>query len=788
MNIIIPLCGKGERFLPDNKPFIKVFDNTILKYVVDSLEPTKNTIYIIVNDRTYHVDLEKYGIIINIGKETSGATETVYYGLQRQQLTGPFLIVDGDNFYSVDIVEKIRKTPDVNQVICFEDKGSAPIFSYVKFNEDGQITEIKEKERISSYANTGAYYFTSAERFIHIALQVIVNPKFHFKGEPYISSVISYMLSCGDVWKASPISSDSYYSLGTPKQVKDYKERTYCFLFDLDGTLVHTDKVYYKVWEKILKEYNIHLTDDIYRKFIYSNTDIYVKNSLLKNINITVDEIMEKKDNYFSNFIDDIEIVAGALEFMYTLKSLAHKISIVTNSNRKTAELIIHTIGVGHIIDHLVIGGECERAKPWSDPYLKAINYFSVDAKRCFIFEDSHNGLLSAKGSSPKCIVGIGGNVQGLISSGAQLIYRDYTEIKIDTLIDFKEENICQYKKYIERSLEKRYPGLTEISINPITLKGGFIADVYAVEFRHKTQSYSAIFKVENNNDSMLNKVAHDLDLYNRENYFYESISAYIPINIPQFYGLVRDDNYKVVGIMLEDLRKKDFHLGLDLNQEPVETSLAVIDNMAKMHAACWGKGLDTRFTELKKNNDTRFQPSWENFIEGRLEKFMEKWSHMFSECQRDNFINIGQSFSKIQNKLTEEPLTLVHGDVKSPNIFFRKMDEKVVPFFIDWQYICYGKGVQDLVFFMIESFTKESISRYFELFKNYYYIKLAEYGVKDYNQQSYNADFKYAAYYFPYFVAIWFGTTEMEDLIDVNFPYFFIDRLIGFYDLLLIQ
>lgn len=783
MNIIIPLCGKGERFLPENKPFIKVFDKTIFAHVINSLK--NNNIYIIVNDRTYHKDLELYGTIVNIHIETAGATETVYEGLQKIQLTGPVLLVDGDNFYSENIIEKIRQKPNINQVICFEDRGKDPVFSYVKFDEKYIISEIKEKERISNYANTGAYYFTSAERFMYVASQVLSTQKYNFKGEPYISSVISYMLEHSDDWKATIIPRTSYYSLGTPLQVKHYKERTYCFLFDLDGTLVHTDKVYYKVWEKILKEYNIYLTDDIYKKFIYSNSDIYVKNSLLKNINISVEEIMEKKDNYFSEFSGDIEVVNGALEFIKTLKSFSHKISIVTNSNRQTAEFIIRIIGIDTIIDYLVIGGECERAKPYPDPYLKAMKYFDVDPKKCFIFEDSHNGILSAKGSSPKCIVGVGEDAEGLATSGAQLVYKDYIGISMDKLFTFKEEKTRTYKKYIKRSLEKRYPEIGDISINPITLKGGFIADVYSVQFMVGQQSYSAIFKVENNNETMLNKVAHDLDLYNRENYLYETISAHIPVYIPHFYGLVRDDDYRVVGIMLEDLRKENFHLGLDLNREPVETSLAVIDHMAKMHAACWGKSLHKRFPDLKKNNDVRFQPAWGDFIGVRLEKFMEKWGHMFDADQKQMFETIGTSFGQIQDSLSQEPLTLIHGDVKSPNIFFKQAGGITTPYFIDWQYICYGKGVQDLVFFMIESFSKETIATYFNLFKEYYYIKLHEYGVVNYEKQSYNEDFRNAAFYFPYFVAVWFGTTPTDDLIDINFPYFFVNSLVGFYDLI---
>jgi HAD superfamily hydrolase (TIGR01509 family) len=411
---------------------------------------------------------------------------------------------------------------------------------------------------------------------------------------------------------------------------------------------VHTDKVYYKVWEKILKNYNIQLSDDIYKKFIYSNTDNYVKNTLLKNIDISIENIMEKKDTYFKEFSLDIELVNGAIEFVNRIKFLGHKICIVTNSNRETAEFVIRFIGINDIIDYLVIGSECERAKPYPDPYLKAMKYFDVCSEKCFIFEDSHNGILSAKTSNPKCIVGIGENNTELIACGADLVYKDYSIISINDIYDLKRDNTSIYKKYIKNSIEKYHTGINNIHINPIKLKGGFIADVYPVEFTYNDQVHSAIFKVENNNETILNKISHELDLYNRENYFYESISAHIPICTPKFYGLIRDDNYKVIGILIEDLRKEGFYLDLDLNKEQVNVSLSIIDHMAKMHASCWGKEINNQFVQLKKNNDKCFQPKLENFIQGRIKKFIQKWEHMLDIKSVKFFEDIALNFNNI--------------------------------------------------------------------------------------------------------------------------------------------
>ena len=66
-------------------------------------------------------------------------------------------------------------------------------------------------------------------------------------------------------------------------------------------------------------------------------------------------------------------------------------------------------------------------------------------------------------------------------------------------------------------------------------------------------------------------------------------------------------------------------------------------------------------------------------------------------------------------------------------------------------------------------------------MIKNYYYIKLLEYGVQNYSVKDYERDFINSICYYPFFVAIWFGITPEEDLIDKNFPFFFIQKLFNF-------
>ena len=81
----------------------------------------------------------------------------------------------------------------------------------------------------------------------------------------------------------------------------------------------------------------------------------------------------------------------------------------------------------------------------------------------------------------------------------------------------------------------------------------------------------------------------------------------------------------------------------------------------------------------------------------------------------------------------------------------------------------------------MIESFNILDIKDKAILFKEYYYIKCKDYGMLAYSKEEYDKDFIYSIFYFPLFVAIWFGTLPSDELIDKNFPFFFIQKLINF-------
>lgn len=279
MILLIPLGGIGERFKKNGykepKALINVLGKPILYWLLDSIvESTKQIDFVYI---PYNSEYDQYRLEDRLTKDypqlkfefhllksnTRGAAETIYIALdklhQQNYLDSPILCLDGDNFYSTNIVKKWSGS---NEVFVFEDKENeeTAIYSYAKvsnINNNNQIIEIKEKNKISNLACTGAYGFNSwidLKKFT----RKIIDENITQKGEFYTSGVINEMILAGKNFNANIIDKSIWICLGTPIQVrlfcnnypkinfhsKDMGIKKLRLCFDFDNTLVTHPKIH----------------------------------------------------------------------------------------------------------------------------------------------------------------------------------------------------------------------------------------------------------------------------------------------------------------------------------------------------------------------------------------------------------------------------------------------------------------------------------------------------------------------------------------------------------------
>jgi len=258
MNIIIPIGGVGQRFKDEGylvpKPLINVLGKPMIYRVIDNLNLSEDdNVYIIYNNQLKEYNFEdlikfyfpkKNIYFISLDFLTKGAAETVLTGLNElpvKELNKEFLIMDCDTFYNEDIIRLYKQSSNKNLIYYFKDENPNPIFSYIKVDNNGQVIDIKEKEKISHNANTGAYGFESGHLLKQYCERIL-----NLKSELYTSYVYKEMLN--DKVKIYGQLLSSFNCVGTPLQLQIYcnKNKTNSeplrICFDLDNTLVSYPK------------------------------------------------------------------------------------------------------------------------------------------------------------------------------------------------------------------------------------------------------------------------------------------------------------------------------------------------------------------------------------------------------------------------------------------------------------------------------------------------------------------------------------------------------------------
>lgn len=267
MNVVIPLGGVGSRFQTEGylqrpKPFIPVLGKPMIRWVVDNLSLAADDALVVIYNPNWMsmdnfmqeqlADRDPRIRLVKLPGPTRGAAETVLIGLKSlppEMLKRPTLLADGDTFYTADVVQRFRDVAKThNAVFCFKDTQPKPMYSYITMDAADNIKEVKEKIKISDWANTGCYCFRDGQELEKECQELIKRGETQLsqdqKGEFYTSGVIAAMISKGAPFRGLKLERQDFHVLGTPTQevaewcAKWPNQPKMRFVFDLHGTLI----------------------------------------------------------------------------------------------------------------------------------------------------------------------------------------------------------------------------------------------------------------------------------------------------------------------------------------------------------------------------------------------------------------------------------------------------------------------------------------------------------------------------------------------------------------------
>lgn len=263
MLIVIPLCGFGTRFHQGNynvpKPLILIDSVPLILHIINRVNVVhKHTILCVcpIYFKTFDIEgiLKGVAEVVFLYEPTQGALDTCMKGLQiyghKAETESPLLIMDGDVAYNVDIAGRFQdmfgETSNANAAISvFDDCTTATCYSFSKAH-NGIVSDIAEKQRISSVALSGCYGFKSIGVFLRYASEVLMAESLKCNNEFYMSSVVRLLLQKNQIVKEIMLHKNDIMCCGTPdqlfNQLGNMKSSSIGVInricFDFDGTLV----------------------------------------------------------------------------------------------------------------------------------------------------------------------------------------------------------------------------------------------------------------------------------------------------------------------------------------------------------------------------------------------------------------------------------------------------------------------------------------------------------------------------------------------------------------------
>ena len=235
LNIVVPMAGRGSRFAQAGykmpKPLIDVFGHPMIEYVTKNITPDCEHRFIYICQEEH---LKKYGlaeklneiapdcVVVTVDHITEGAACTVLLAEKYIDNDDAMMIANSDQFVDTDINSYLAAMGDADGLIMTM-PADDPKWSFIKYDENGFVTIVREKEVISNEATVGIYNYRHGKDFVKYAHQMI-DKNIRVNNEFYVAPVYNEMIEDGMKIAFKDVGA-KMYGLGIPEDLNYFMEQ-----------------------------------------------------------------------------------------------------------------------------------------------------------------------------------------------------------------------------------------------------------------------------------------------------------------------------------------------------------------------------------------------------------------------------------------------------------------------------------------------------------------------------------------------------------------------------------
>jgi len=188
-------------------------------------------------------------------------------------------------------------------------------------------------------------------------------------------------------------------------------------IFDFNGIIVDDEPIHFELFQKVLGEEGILLTEkDYYARYLgFDDRGAFLAGYRENGRSLgekKLDELIKRKAGYYQDAIrDHVAIFPGVRSLVANL-ARALPLAVASGALRNEIETILATAGLLNYFRVIVAAEDVTQGKPAPEIYLKALAKLNaevghsdpIEASDCIVIEDSKEGIRGARRAGMKCL------------------------------------------------------------------------------------------------------------------------------------------------------------------------------------------------------------------------------------------------------------------------------------------------------------------------------------------------------------------------------------------------
>jgi HAD superfamily hydrolase (TIGR01509 family) len=178
-------------------------------------------------------------------------------------------------------------------------------------------------------------------------------------------------------------------------------------IFDMDGTLLNSEELWFSSARDILKKYNAALTEREYRAWVgRDETPLLHEKAAAGGYKADGRALSAERAELVLDTVYDYPMKAdeNLMKLIPELKGKGIRIGLATGTRSIVTVAFLQKLEIKEVFDAIITSTDVTNKKPDPETYFACAKALEVSPEECLVFEDSSTGVESAKAAGMICI------------------------------------------------------------------------------------------------------------------------------------------------------------------------------------------------------------------------------------------------------------------------------------------------------------------------------------------------------------------------------------------------